>query len=185
MKRKQKIYSLVLALAAGAFILDRMTYSPDDLGPTEATAALQARSGSAGQSQTRRRQEPDETALDPQTFDGPGLGRKLRENCLTQRSRTPLGRDVFRPTSFWAPRPTADQQEKVDNQPSADQLALQKLADTYTLSATLAGENGAAILNDRCIRVGQKLNGCTLIAVTGGKAIFQAGPHKAIFHLTE
>ncbi len=184
MKRKQKIYSLVLALAAGAFILDRMTYSPDDLGPTEATAALQARSGRTGRSQART-EGPDETALGAEALDGPGLGRRLRDTCLAQRSRTPLGRDVFRPTAFWAPSQASEERQEDPEQPSADQLALQKLADTYTLSATLAGENGAAIFNDRCIRVGEKLNGCTLVAVTGGKAIFQAGPHKAVFHLTE
>ncbi|MFP4353733.1 MAG: hypothetical protein ACLFUJ_01325 [Phycisphaerae bacterium] len=181
MKKKQKIYILLLVLAGAGFILDRMTYDPDQIGPTQATAALQARSASA----TRKTPgaETLSVSLDLDQLQGPGLAELLERRCRKVMQTTLLKRDVFVASEFWKPKvDTAEEEAKQG--PSVEELTLRKFAASHRLTATLAGANGAAILDDRVVRVGQVIDGCTLVEVTGEKAVFEAGKHRAIFFVS-
>lgn len=180
---KRKAYVAVLVLAVVAFVCDRMFFDPSTTEPVAATAALRQR-----QSQSRKKTQ-DAKAQTASVAGAKALASKDVDTVsfnerITQASRLvdlPLGgkcNDAMRPSAVWIAR----QQEREQQEAEAiapEQTALETLQTRYVLTAVVSGSSGMAILGDRCVRVGQSIDGCKLVEVHGDRAVFQIGEHRA------
>ena len=179
MGNKRKLYVGILALAVIAFVADRMLYDGEELEPAQATAALRSRGGDRSEPKPRMQPIVAVAAADPL---GPGLAQRLERRC--HRSDPQSGdalRDAFAPSQIWKPAQAQAEAER----PDADVQTLQEFGRTHTLTAVISGAQGAAILDDRVVRIGQTIAGCTLVAVEGDSALFQAGQKKLLLRVPQ
>jgi hypothetical protein len=173
-KKKQKVYLAVLGLAVVAFVLDRTMFDASTTEPAAATAALRKR-------ETKKVSKPKSVDGDRPVQQIPAagsqekrqsIGRRILLCCSASSRECP---DAFTPSQLWVAREVEDQQEAPEVQ---DRTTLESLKSRHSLTAVLSGRQGMAILGGRCVRVGQTIEGCKLIEVTGQTAVFQAGSHR-------
>jgi hypothetical protein len=179
---KRKAYVVVLVLAVVAFICDRMFFDPSTTEPVAATAALRQRQN---RKTTKAPAQAEEStgrprASEPSDVDAVSFNGRISETCrlVDVPARGETCRDAMRPSPVWIARQQEDQQAQVAETPP-EQTALEALQDRYVLTAVVSGSSQMAILGDRCVRVGQTVDGCKLIEVHGDRAVFQVGQHRA------
>lgn len=178
-QKKRKVYLALLGLAVVAFVLDRTVLDASTTAPATATAALRSRQ--AKKVQDAKKPGPAaEDAQQARTQSDPSkrvsIGRQIARCCPapTDSGQSPCP-DAFTASPLWvAVEVEQEQQEQV----SQEKVALDNLKSRYTLTAVISGKSGMAILGGKCVRVGQSIEGCTLVEVTGQRAIFQAGENR-------
>jgi hypothetical protein len=178
-QKKQKVYLAVLGLAVVAFVMDRTLLDASTTAPASATAALRSRQAKKAQDAKQPGPEDDSAPQAPVKTDlsrRVSIGRQIARICIDEASASagPCP-DAFTASPLWvAVEVEQDPQEQV----SKDKTVLESLKSRYTLTAVISGSSGMAILGGRCVRLGQSIEGCTLVEVTGQRAIFQAGEHR-------
>jgi hypothetical protein len=144
---KQKIYGVVLTLGVAAFIIDRAYFTP--------SSAIASPPKAETSNHTDRNSDPQ--TLDPSTTSESLIAAKLR-------SISPLDWDHL--ADAFSPR------WMNINLPGGHS----EFAMKHKLTAVLASHGGGgAIVNGALVRVGQSIDGFTLIAVDRQGAIFASG----------
>ncbi len=176
-QKKQKVYLAVLGLAVVAFVLDRTLLDASTTAPATATAALRNRQAKKVQDAKQPGAAAEKDAQQAQAQSDPSrrvsISRQIALACQaeTSSSQDPCP-DAFAASPLWV---AVEVQQEQQEQASREKVALENLKSRYTLTAVISGKSGMAILGGRCVRVGQSIEGCTLVEVTGQRAIFQAG----------
>jgi hypothetical protein len=167
--KSQKISAAVLALAAGAFAVDRWVLErPAEAAEVEDVAAPVTPASSRG---TATSSSPKVAAVAPQAVT---LASRLAALGEARRFSYEAAGDAFRPCDDWLaqaePTPTPGAPE-ADNTPAPEPVA--KKADPaeifrsqHTLNAVMTKQRGGmAIINGKLYAPGQKVDGFKLVKV--------------------
>jgi hypothetical protein len=168
LSKKQTVYSGLLAVAVVALAIDRIFYSEPATAQASPVATQAQAAPALPSPEKTSTPEPAITVTAPS--DGL-ISDHLKLMPMVDLKAMP---DAFAPSKAWTlasrppPLPSAPV-EKIDHS-AAD------FAAAHTLSAVLASHNGgAAIVNGEMLRVGQILDGFTLISVKSNTARFTNG----------
>jgi hypothetical protein len=156
---RQRIAVCILAVAAAALVVDRAFLRPGDATPAEADAALSA--------------ALDELpcALDSRTSaaEERTLAARLRDLSASEDPGSGDVRDAFRPSQAWLavlfpPPPEAPPESKPESR-----------KPVHRLTAVILDKNGdRAIVDGKCLHVGQEIDGVKLISVGQRSAILES-----------
>jgi len=170
LSKKRKVYVCVLAVAVLVLLVDRAFLGPAGLAPQEASA------GPAGASKPPTGVGEGGSTGAARTADaGPeqSVVARLRALAQTQPETTDV-RDAFRPSSSWlAEMRRADRAEG-----SGADAAPRRSFDHRLVAVMVDGQGGMAIIDGRCLRVGQTMDGFTLVRLGKNSAVLQANGRK-------
>lgn len=172
MTRRRKIMVLVCAIAMAVLIMDRLQLASSGIGPDSAAASEFAdeytvKSNLDGDSDGVLARAP----VRPENALADRLDKFADRNALAAVST----RDAFRPSAVWlseivGPSPEAPVAE------DADKSAAKDFAAKHTLNAVLLRQGGnSAIIDRRCLKIGEKLGDYRLVSVNDRSAVFHAG----------
>ncbi len=162
--KERKILLTVCGLAVTLLAADQLFLGSGALEPQEAagrdfrdsTESDESDSAPAAQAVTRGRCQ----AILAARIDALGVDGPIDPNSL---------RDVFRPGNCWKDQPAQSEQEVLV------ETVVQQFRDAHTLDAVAAdGQGGgSAVVNGKCIRVGQAVSGFELIGLDRRWATFR------------
>ena len=176
--KERKLYVGILALAGIGLLVDRLFLAPEDApsNPSSAAAAaIPTRPPVVVPSASTGAAKPAESAGRPSCADRLAkVGRSLPADLSDLR-------DAFRPSAAWcaaiktaAPSPSPQQPDK----PTFGQQ--------HQLTAVVVdGKGGKAIVDGRCLEVGDQLDGFTLVSVGTKTAVFTNGDVRLVLALPE
>ncbi|MHC5002485.1 MAG: hypothetical protein ACYTJ0_05120 [Planctomycetota bacterium] len=162
---KQKMYASVLGLCGVALAVDRVVLGPAELTAAEGEAELLATStsGTAGR-----------TAMAATAAADPGMlwaiARQVDEVAKTENVDIEQIPDAFRAPDSWFPPPATETQPvSVGPDPVEQFLA------AHRLQAVMAGgASSVAVIDGTGLKVGETLDGFTLVSVGDRSAVFES-----------
>lgn len=166
MNRKRMIYLGLLGIAAVAFLADRILLNH----PQEAEA------GMSPQEAKRRPQVVNKPTATKTPILDPSLA------WLEKLADIGSGKDAFSPAPEWIrPKPVIrDDVEEVSPRPGSPEA----FESAHKLQATTVAENGGlAVVDERCYRLGDELDGYKLTRVRPGEVEFEKDGETAILEL--
>ena len=158
--------AVALGLVLAVFVADRVLPGLVPAGSQEA-AAMPARppDGLEGRSTDAT---PTAPQTPPRSSHASTVADMLEELASRHAWDVKDTQDAFRPPESWLRKPAAAAPKG-----DVDQLHARQFAERYKLSATaVMPDGGVAILNGRCLSVGQTLEGLKLVGVTRNSATF-------------
>jgi len=163
--RKRAIYVAVLAVGIVALLVDRLFLGPQEIAPEQSKAATTG-------SDVRPDPAAKPSASPPAGRQTPAWTETISSRLMALANREKLDlanvTDAFRPGTGWRREPPP-QASKAVPKTSPAKLFRQR----HRLLATVADEQGGkAIVDGICLRVGDQLDGLTLVAIGDGVAIF-------------
>ncbi len=181
LSRQRKISLAILALAVSALVADRAFLGGGSTGPEQASGASPARV----KARPARPPAPPATAPPPAVMNAlaPAAGQSLADRLRDysqQRGIEPSGvRDAFVAAESWRPKP---QVVEPATRPAAQAPGfLQK----HELMAVITGPKGSAIVDGKCLHVGQELDGYRLVSVGHRRAVFECDGEQVELRLKE
>lgn len=170
--RRRKIMVLICVVALVALIGDRLQLASSGIGPVSAAASGLADEyavkidldGGSDRVLAKAPARPDSALANR-------LDKFTDRNALAAVSK----RDAFRPSPAWlseivGPPPVAPVAEDPAKSAAKD------FAEEHTLNAVLLGPGGdSAIVDHRCLKIGEKLGDYRLLSVDDRSAVFRAG----------
>ena len=164
LSRKHKAYLCSLALGLTALVVDRV-FLGSAAGPQEAPAGDISPAGARGQVSA---EGAAGTGPSPVQAQQNSLAGRLKAFAAARSPQTPRSRDVFALPKPWreAMKPI---QPEVAPQPPKEQLTTK-----YRLMAVMVnGSGGQAIIDGKCLQVGQQQDGLKLISVAQDSAVVE------------
>jgi len=166
LSKTQKIYLALGAVAVAALVVDRVFLGDGEgvSGPTEAAAAEAGVRGAD-------RPAPVAAAPTVEVPERPSLAARLDALARKGRLDAAAVRDAFVLPSEWMGEVQATAPEKA-SAPSA----AEKFAAAHALSAVLLSNGGGcAVVNDQVVKIGQTMDGFTLLRLARESAVFGDG----------
>ena len=160
-------------MAAAALVVDRVFLAPATTGPAPASAA------------DRPAEAPAAGQVQPPTDDGtaaPGVSVAQQLQAAWQRCQVDLAslRDAFSPPREWFA------QAAVSRPVEPARVAAEKFVKQHRLKSVMAaGRGGSAIINDKLLAVGQKLDGFTLVTVAAEAVVLEGDGVRVTLHLKD
>lgn len=164
--KKRKVIVCILGLAVAALLADRALLGSDKPGPKEAAAEPSAAPADAPNT-------PDQSPAAP-----PRQSRETVQESLACRLKAISEADGFdsakvRDAFCLSPAWTKDLGPAAPSSPEKDKA--EQLKMDHQLMAVMVGrEGGYAIVDGKCLRIGQALDGFTLISVTEKSAVLES-----------
>jgi len=177
LSKKRKVYVCVLGLAVLILLVDRVFLGPAGLAPEEASAGPVGTSSSAaavGKSATTGAPQAAEPA--------PEQSIVVRLRALGQaQTDTAAVRDAFRPSPSWL----AEMRPSRGGEASGRSDAPRRSFNHRLMAVMMDGQGGLAIIDGKCLRVGQTMDGFTLVRLSKSSAVLEAGGQKVKLRLDE
>ena len=168
MTKQQKILAAVLALGAGAVIVDQAVVGGGVSGPGAATAQSASSDGDVSPSIARAARATAGLGL-VDLDAGPTLADQLHALADAQLAQPTPHQDAFAPGPGWVAPAQVEQAEQAD--PAGD--AVDAFTRGRRLHAVMAtGDAGVVNVSGVVLRVGQQLDGLTLERVDRKQAVF-------------
>ena len=158
---RQKLCVGVLGVAAAALVVDRVFLAPDTAGPAPASAA------------DRPDAAPAAGQVQPLIDDGtaaPGVSVAQQLQTAWQQCQVDLAslRDAFSPPRQWVAQAAPDRPVE------PARIAAERFVKQHRLKSVMAaGRGGSAIVDDKLLAVGQKLDGFTLVTVAAEAVVLE------------
>ena len=166
LSRSQKILIAVLGVGLGALAVDRLLLGGAATGPAQASAMPIP--GAPAPDGTAHAGAGDSSAAAPATLS---VAEQLRAVAAAEHLNGAVVPDAFEPSEQWVPAPAP-----ADNRSAARQAesAADNFARSHPLSAVLTTPTGGwAMIAGQTVRVGQSVDGFTLVSVTEGAAVLE------------
>ena len=168
MTRKGKVCAIVLGLAGFAVTCDQLFFFPA-AGPATAQAASSAVVNEPAAS------TPMPVPASPAAVAGgsgqptPAIAGRLQGLAVAHRLNLSEVDDAFDPPATWK------QQEQTIRVLKRSQVRANDFRQSHQLTAVLtAGKRGLAVLGGKPVRIGQTIDGFTLVDVAKRSAVFEA-----------
>jgi len=171
LSKQRKAYVAILALALLALTVDRLFLAGGD----STAGASSAEASPAPSRSTGPPTGPDDTSAPAAApaaiaaMPGPRLAERLRRLASTQALDMKRVTDAFACDAAWIPRAASPEPTTRPSRP------VRTFQDRHALMAVMGGPRGSAIVDGRCLLVGQELEGHRLISVGERSVVFQ-GP---------
>ena len=167
--KKHKAYGAVVAVGALALLVDRVFLDSSQTSPEAATGEVLAAPTGEGPPAKSTQTIP----VPPPSILGTDQSVAARLAALTgSKGLDPAGvRDAFCPAPAWIGAPEADVPvvESVESQ-------AERFGRSHQLQAVMVGDLGSyAIIDGKCVFVGQTLDGFKLVSVGQASATLEAG----------
>ncbi|KPK79719.1 MAG: hypothetical protein AMJ81_12905 [Phycisphaerae bacterium SM23_33] len=164
--KTEKVYLGVLAMALGALVIDRTFLGSSQVTPSQAAAQQAAPSPQPPQAAPVPPPGPDE----PAAPESPALAARLREAAGAEKPDYANVRDVFALSQGWLA-----ELESPATQPGTSAAKSVPARPVHKLMAVMVGgESSYAIIDGKCLLVGQEMDGLKLISVEQNSAVVEA-----------
>ena len=178
--KERKVYLGILAVGLVALVADRVFLGGGGVPPSSAEAAATPLViGPIAQLPQAR--APGTASAWPKQ-PNVSIADRLAAVATTEGINTSEVKDAFGPSAAWLAqlRPSADR-------PSGLPLDLaEAFCQRHRLTAVMVqGGGGKAIVDDKCLAVGEKIDGFALVAVEHNSAVFACGDRRAELKLPQ
>lgn len=176
LSKQRKVYVAIFALAVSALGVDRLFLAGGEATPSP------AHGGTVSGASVQPSPAPSGLGGDSAGAAKPPaepLAERLRKLSKKQGIDMKTVKDAFSCSPQWFPR-----QEAVPTE-SASEAEASQFRSKHELMAVMAGARGSAIIDGKCLLVGQKLGEYELISVGERCAVFQRGGRRVTLTLKE
>ncbi len=179
LSRQRKISVVILALAVSALVADRAFLGGGSTGPGRASGA------SPGPVKPRLPAAPPAAAAPPAVMNalapagGQSLADRLRDYSRQRGIDASGVRDAFVAAESWRPKP---QVAEAATRPVG---RVPGFSEKHELMAVITGPKGSAIVDGKCLQVGQELDGYRLVSVGHREAVFECDGERVELRLKE
>lgn len=172
------------ALGAAALIADRVLLGGGSVtGPAEAQASYEKGAVEAGAGVSRTDTSTGTAVRRSGARPDSPLLHRMKELPEADDYPRVAGLNAFKPPEAWLPEPVEVVEEEPEPEP--DRRA-ENFAAMHRLTAVMSGPSGdLAVIGGQTIRLGQSLDGFTLVAVDSRSAIFREGDVEVTLTLPE
>ena len=162
---KQKVYGCVLVTGLSAFAADKTFFAPSDAAAQDSSVSEYAATSSTSVLDAARR---DLTALADLPTEGSHIADRLSAVAEARSLDLTDVHDAFKPSPSWLGDEGAVQPQNLGGTAAA------RFVRSHRLMAVMAGgANGSAIINDKCLFIGQQIDGFRLISVGARNAVLE------------
>lgn len=176
--KKQVVYGAVLGLAAVAFVIDRLCFSPEDAGAATAPTALQKPAAKEATAAT-----PAVTTSPLESIPAGWLAERLRS--ATAGSDVP-SRDVFAVPACWRPKPNVAA-ASVAPLPSPKPKLFGEIfrREHHLVAVMIEAGGGRADVDGKLISIGSVIDGFHLISLNRQSARFVRGSEQVSLSIAD
>ncbi len=186
--KRQKALCILCAACLTILVIDRASTNSESLGPKSAEASMyssEAAGSAAALSSADALREFDFITEEVTT-----VADRLEKFATTDNTggdswstSTVTVRDAFAPTAQWCNPCNKAKEKPVTDNGHNDAL---KFAKSHRLTAVAVSSDGKlAVVDNTCMRLGEKLDGYQLVAVEKDLAVFQKGQQKVSLELKQ
>ncbi len=176
---KQKVYGCVLVTGLSAFAADKTFFAPSDAAAQDSSVSEYAMTSSTSVLDAARR---DLTALADLPTEGSDIADRLSAVAEAWSLDLTDVPDAFKPSPSWFGDDGTVQQQEQDLGGTAAATFVQ----SHRLMAVMAGgPNGSAIVNDKCLFIGQQIDGFRLISVGARTAVLESNGVRVELQLSQ
>lgn len=171
LNKSQKVYVIILAVAAVGFLVDRVLLVPGASGPAQVQAGAVHRTPSG---------RPQPPTTEPPAATASVAKRLARFNDVRQFDITTV-REALSPSPTWlaelqlpepGPKPEASQPVAVA---PVQMSPTERFIRRHRLKSTIRRDNGGwALIDGHIVEVGQEFDGYRLVEVTDDGAVFES-----------
>ncbi|MFB3892482.1 MAG: hypothetical protein ACE15C_10725 [Phycisphaerae bacterium] len=179
--KRQKVMMGLCAIGAAVFAYDRVQNRPA-LGPDAAAASTAA--GLAVPSGAPPAAIPATVRVDATPRRGGTMAERMERIAAGNRLNLPDMRDAFRPPASWLPASGNDAPAAQADDP--DKARAEAFRQKHSLQAVMVGPDGEgrrAVIDSRCMSVGQKIDEFELVSVGERSAELVCGAIRLRFEL--
>ncbi len=174
---KQKVYGCVIAAGLSAFAADKTFFAPSDAAAQDLSVSEYAMTSSTSVLDAARR---DLTALADLPAEGSDIADRLSAVAMLRSLDLSDVRDAFKPSPSWFGDDGTIQQQDLGGD------AATTFVRSHRLMAVMgAGPNGSAIIDDKCLFIGQQIDGFRLISVGDRNAVLESNGVRVELQLSE
>jgi len=174
---KHKVYGCVLVAGLSAFAADKMFFAPSEAAVQDSFLSEYAMTSSSSVLDAARR---DLAALADLPAEGSDIADRLSAVAEARSLDLTDVRDAFKPSPGWIGDDGTVQQQGLGG----------AVATTFVRSHRLmavmgGGPNGSAIVDDKCLFIGQQIDGFRLISVGDRNAVLESNGVRVELQLSE
>ena len=164
---KHKVYGCVLVAGLSAFAADKTFFAPSDAAAQDSSVGEYAMTSSTSVLDAARR---DLAAMADLPVEGSDIADRLSAVAEARSLDLTDVRDAFELSPSWF----GDDDGTVVQQPDVGGSAAARFVRSHRLMAVMAGgPNGSAIVDDKCLFLGQQIDGFRLISVGARNAVLE------------
>ncbi len=174
---KQKVYGCVLATGLAAIAADKTLFTPSDAAAQDSFVSEYAIASSTSILAAAR---SDLAAMADLPAEGSDIADRL--SALAEARSLDLSdvRDAFEPSPSWFSDNGTVQQQDLGGTAAAT------FVRSHRLMAVMAGgANGSAIIDDKCLFIGQQIDGFRLISVGDRSAVLESNGVRVELQLSQ
>lgn len=176
--KKEAIYGAVLGLAAVAFVIDRICFSPEDAGAATAPASLQKQTAKEA---TAAR--PAVAATSSEAIPAGWLAQRLR---TATKGPDVSSRDVFAVPACWRPEPkVAAARTAPAPEPKPQLFAEAFRREHHLIAVMIESGGGQAFVDGKLISIGTSIDGFRLVSLRRQSARFVRGSEQVCLSVAD
>lgn len=177
---KQKIYGCVLVTGLLAFAADAAFFRPSDAAAQDSSVSEYAMTSSTSELAAAR---SDLTALADLPAEGSDIADRLSAMAETRSLNLADVRDAFKPPPSWFGDDDGTGQPQVLGGTAA---AGPLFVRSHRLMAVMGGgPTGSAIVDDKCLFIGQEIDGFRLVSVGARNAVLESNGVRVELQLSQ
>ena len=174
---KHKVYGCVLVTGLSAFAADKTFFAPSDAAAQDSSVSEYAMTSSTSVLDAARR---DLTALADLPTEGSDIADRLSAVAEARSLDLTDVRDAFKPSPSWIGDDGTVQPQDLGGTVAAT------FVRSHRLMAVMAGgANGSAIVDDKCLLIGQQIDGFRLISVGDRNAVLESNGVRVELQLSQ
>ena len=174
---KHKVYGCVLVTGLSAFAADKTFFAPSDAAAQDSSVSEYAMTSSTSVLDAARR---DLTAMADLPAEGSDIADRLSAVAEARSLDLSDVRDAFMPSPGWFGNDGTAQQQDLGGTAAA------RFVRSHRLMAVMAGgANGSAIVDDKCLFIGQEIDGFRLISVGARNAVLESNGVRVELQLSQ
>ncbi len=174
---KHKVYGCVLVTGLSAFADDKKFFAPSDAAAQDSSVSEYAMTSSTSVLDAARR---DLAAMADVPAEGSNIADRLSAVAEARSLDLTDVRDAFKPSPSWFGDDGTVQQQDVGGAATA------RFVQSHRLMAVMVGgPNGSAIVNDKCLFIGQEIDGFRLISVGARNAVLASNGVRVELQLSQ
>ncbi len=176
---KHKVYGCVLVAGLSAFAADKTFFAPSDAAAQDSSVSEYAMTSSTSVLDAARR---DLAAMADLPVEGSDIADRLSAVAEARSLDLTDVRDAFELSPSWF----GDDDGTVVQQPDVGGSAAARFVRSHRLMAVMAGgANGSAIVDDKCLFIGQRIDGFRLISVGARNAVLESNGVRVELQLSQ
>lgn len=169
--KKRKLYLAALALAGGAWLVDRGFSSGASTGPASAEASIVVPAS--------ERTVPTAAVQTPAVSDTLSVSEQLRSLVQANGVESAASVDAFRPSADWLADSVPVAKPEAESAPSPPPTRV--FAEQHHLTGVMvADQQHLVIVNGKALRIGQTVDGFKLVEIGDRSAVFENEDHARV-----